>query len=145
MVSLSLFVIAGLIAGIGILVVYKRLVYRLANLINENKFNQQSLQKEQTKYFISVALIEALPIILFVFGFVNAQDAAIDFSSKIIPFIIILGLAAFCIAQVFITKQEIPTEKLSSSEQNLIKTFHFVGIATILAIPTLSIVGILVV
>ncbi|SER38027.1 hypothetical protein SAMN04487944_103256 [Gracilibacillus ureilyticus] len=145
MLPVLAFTIAGIIAGIGILVNFKHLMRKIIQRIEQNNFDLQSVQKDQSKYFIFVALVEAIPILLIVLGFATMEDSTVTFASKLIAFIIIIGVMIFAIAQIWSVNQEVPREKISSTEKNLIRTTIFIGLATIYAIPIISIIGIIII
>ncbi|WP_163538957.1 F0F1 ATP synthase subunit C [Gracilibacillus sp. YIM 98692] len=142
MAAAWIFTIASVIAGIGILFAFKRLMRGLSYRIKRNEFNQQGLQKDQTRYFIQVALIEAIPIFLVVLGFTFMEEETIQVTSAIIPILIILAVIAYSSAQIWMTKQELMSEvdELSKTEKGYVNSLSFIGFVTILTIPLLSIV-----
>ncbi|KAB8137960.1 hypothetical protein F9U64_07015 [Gracilibacillus oryzae] len=140
MLSVWAFTIAAIIAGIGILINFKSLINKLIRRIEQNDFHFHGVQKDQSKYFIMVAVIEAIPIFLFVLAFISMEDSTVSLSAKIIPLLIIIGIIALCIAQVLSANHDIPKDKLSQQEKGLIRTTTFVGLGTILAIPIASLI-----
>ncbi|MFC4402046.1 hypothetical protein [Gracilibacillus xinjiangensis] len=145
MLSVWSFTIAAIIAGIGILINFKNLMRKIIQRIEQDDFDLQGVQKDQSRYFLFVALIEVIPILLIVLGFVTMEDSRLTFGGKLIPIMIIIGILIFAIAQIWSVNQEVPKEKVSDTEKNWIRTTAFIGFATIYAIPFLSIIGIIII
>ncbi|WP_277678171.1 hypothetical protein [Gracilibacillus dipsosauri] len=144
MTAAWLFTSAAIIAGLGILFAFKRLLRGLSYRMERKEFNQQGLQKDQTRYFIQVALFEAIPIFLLVLGFMFMKDNEASLVSLSIPLIVILGIILICISQIWSSKQEVLSHPdIGKSEKSYINTIVLIGFSTILCIPVISIVGII--
>ncbi|MFD1851637.1 hypothetical protein [Oceanobacillus bengalensis] len=124
-----IFVLAAAIAVFGITTVFR------VN-INKIKENPELLQKAQTNLFIGAALSESIPILLIVYGFIKMEQVS-SIEELFIPAIIILFLMAYAVITVLLqSKIDVDEDK-----KGLIRSFSFIGIALINAIPIISLVA----
>jgi hypothetical protein len=138
-----LFVLASIIAVLGILASFKNLMAHVQQKIESNEeISMQSLQKKQGQFFVKVALSESVPLLLIVFGFISV-DSTKD-HNPIIPLIIILAVLIFALLQVVnIRRNALGYENTSTELKNIVNTLCFLGGALMSAIPIISIVGLM--
>ncbi|WP_078546194.1 hypothetical protein [Litchfieldia alkalitelluris] len=139
-----LFVIATAIAVFGILTVFKALMANVqSKLEEEQEIKGESLQKEQSKFFIKVIMVETIPILLIVVGFSQIGQPDIGDIQLFFPLIIIVAIFIYAVTNLFIVRKEtINYGEPSQETKNFINTFLFIAIALLSSIPTISIVGI---
>ncbi|SEM20031.1 hypothetical protein SAMN05192533_101391 [Mesobacillus persicus] len=138
-----LFVLAAVIAVLGILAAFKNFMGKVQQKFeSEKSLNMQSLQKEQMQFFFKVALVEAIPILMIVYGFMlidPTQEQSIAF-----PIILILAVLGFALLQVLnIRRAVLGYEEPPKELKTIVHTLLFIGIALMSAIPILSIVALL--
>ncbi|WP_164667621.1 hypothetical protein [Virgibacillus doumboii] len=124
-----IFVAASVLALIPIMVLFKMNLEKIRE-------NPDQLEKVQTKFFIGVAISEAIPILLIVFGMVNMTT--VDSTSELyIPGLLVIVLMV--IAVFFMTLQRaVNTDAESKAAVN---SFARIGTPMAMAIPLVSIVG----
>lgn len=126
--GIYLFVVAAILAAVSISVLFK---------INIGKIKEQPelANKVQTNFFIGVAISEAIPLILLIFGIINTETVS-SIEQLFIPAIIII-LTIVC-ASFFLFLQS----KVDVIEENKasVTTFTAIGIAMVNAIPLISLV-----
>lgn len=132
-----LFVVAAAIAALGIIRAYKK----AHNSILEGRGDAAKIQ---SKFFLHVAIIEALPIILLVIGLVLAEGQTFSMEEIYIPLAIVIGLFIFNAIIVF--SQISQVKHLRNSKQIEEHTLHaargisFIAIALSNAVPIISLV-----
>lgn len=138
-----LFVLAAVIAVLGILFFFKQMMASIQSSFREGQIiNRQAIQKEQTNFFIKVALAEAIPIVFIVVGFAQIDPLGDTIVNIFLPMIIILGTLVFALVQVLrIRNDTLGYGEISAETKNMINTLIFIGIALMSAIPTISIVA----
>jgi F0F1-type ATP synthase membrane subunit c/vacuolar-type H+-ATPase subunit K len=126
--GIYLFVIAAILAAISISVLFK---------INIGKIKEQPEQTSQiqTNFFIGVAISEAIPIVLLIFGLINTETVSSN-QQLFIPAIIII-LTIIC-ASFFLFLQS----KVDVVEENKasVTSFTAIGMAMVNAIPIIALV-----
>ncbi|MGP4039905.1 hypothetical protein ACTWP4_08445 [Gracilibacillus sp. D59] len=147
MIAVWLFTASAVIAGLGILFAFKRLMRGLTYRIKRNEFHFKGLQKDQIRFFIQVGLIEAIPIFLIILGFMFMGEDSLSIVSLIVPLLIILAVIIFSFLQIRNAKAEVMevSSNLSQQELSYVKSLSFIGYMTVLGIPILAIVAILIV
>lgn len=138
-----LFVIATIIAVIGILFSFKHMMSHVQSIVDGEGLNMELIQKEQTRFFIKVAISEAIPILLIVYGFtlIGQLKVAVDI---LIPFIIIIGVFLFALVQILITRRDVlGFREVTTETKTLLNAMIFIGIALVAAIPIVSVVALL--
>lgn len=137
-----LFTLAAVIAAVGILVSFKKLMANIQTMVEEQKLNQELLQKEQTRYFIRTALIEAIPIVLIIFGFMQIENTHLETTSRIAPVLIIGGVVIYAVTNILLIRNDLlATTDHSKEIKGYLNSLIFIGIATISAIPIISLIG----
>ncbi|QGH33113.1 hypothetical protein GI584_03175 [Gracilibacillus salitolerans] len=139
-----LFTVSSLIAGLGILFAFKRLMRGLTYRIKRNEFHFKGLQKDQIRFFIQVGLIEAIPIFMIILGFMFMGEENLSVASLIVPLLIILAVIVFSFLQIQKAKAEVMevASNLNPEELSYVKSLSFIGYMTVLGIPILAIVAI---
>ncbi len=103
------------------------------------KSGEGSIEKAQMQFFLWIAIIEVIPIILFVYAF-SSDETVASFEDLIVPGLLVLVFmgvnALFTLLQ---GKIDVPEEL-----KGRIQTFSLIGLAMINAIPIMSIVGLIV-
>lgn len=124
------FMLATVINVVPIVFLFKVLISRL----KEDTSLRHSIT---TKFFIGVAMIEVIPILLIVYGMMDQEKYPM--SEMVIPGAVILlmmGLAG--IAILLQRRIDVPAEA-----KETVNTFTFVALALAMSIPIISIVGLL--
>ncbi|GAE93549.1 hypothetical protein JCM21714_2636 [Gracilibacillus boraciitolerans JCM 21714] len=144
MLALWLCTIAAVVAGLGILFAFKRLMRGLSYRIKRSEFHYKGLQKDQIRFFIQVALIEAIPIFLLILGFTFMGSEDLSIVSLIVPVLIILAVIIYSFIQIQQVKSEVTEEatKLNPQEQSYVRSLSLIGYMTTLGIPILALVAI---
>lgn len=145
MVAVWLFTIAAVVAAGGILIAFKRLMRGLQQRIMEDDFNAKGLQKDQTKYFLHVALIEAIPIFLIILGFMYTGEGS-PLIWTIIGLLFVIGIMLISIVQIKKEQLEIKEDMKNLSEElkRYLKSIITVGYITTLGVPIISLVVIII-
>jgi F0F1-type ATP synthase membrane subunit c/vacuolar-type H+-ATPase subunit K len=126
-----IFVAAAALAVIPILILFKVNVEKL-------KENPEVRGKVQTNFMIGVAVSEAIPIILIVFGFVNMEPVG-SMEELYIPGLIIMFIMAFSVFFIFLQKNV----GVDTATKAVINAFSIVSIPLSTAIPLISLIGLL--
>jgi hypothetical protein len=136
-----LFVLAAIIAVLGILAAFKNLMAYVQERLEANEeINMQSLQKKQGQFFVRVAMSESIPLILIVCGFI-LMDSSID-QNIFIPLLLILAVLIFALFQVInIRRNTLGFGETTTELKNIVNTLCFLGGALMCAIPIISIVA----
>ena len=138
------FVIASLIAVIGVVVAFKQLVHQVGEMIDRgDTINEGVLQAQMTRFFMKVAIIEAIPIILIVLGFMQIGESTGD-SNQMIPLTIILLIFVFGIINVMLSKNGLFIRKeIDSSTRSSLNMLNFIGIAFVSSVPLISVIALM--
>ncbi|WP_010099224.1 hypothetical protein [Ornithinibacillus scapharcae] len=123
------FAFAAILAVISILLVFKKNVDKL-------KENPEEYGNIQTKFFIGVAIAETIPLILIVFGLMNASPAS-SMEDLYIPGAIVIFSMIFAAFFIFLQRS------VGVPEESKQKVTHFSMLVLMLinAIPIVSLVG----
>ncbi|MBM7573573.1 hypothetical protein [Aquibacillus albus] len=138
-----LFVLASAIAVVGIVTAFKQMMVVVeGKLEKEEVVSTNSLQKQLSGFFIRVALIESIPIVLIVFGFIQMETWVGNQSDILLPLIIIIIILVFGIINVFLSRGSLLAfNDLPKEAKTFIQTLIFIGMAMVSAIPIISIVA----
>lgn len=139
MVAIWLFTIGAVVAAGAILIAFKRLMRSLSAQFKLEEFDQKSIQKDQTKYFHHVALIEVVPIILIILGFMFSDDEP-SLVWVVTGLIFIVGIIIISLVQINKEKLEILADlrDASSDIKKYLQSVVSVGYITTLGIPLIS-------
>mgnify|MGYP001305469544 CR=1 FL=1 len=124
------FMLAAVVNVVPIVFLFKVLIGRL----KEDTSLRNSIM---TKFFIGVATIEVIPILLIVYGMMDQEKYPM--SEMVVPGAVVLlmmGLAS--IAILLQRRIDVPAEA-----KETVNTFTFVALALAMSIPIISIVGLL--
>ena len=92
---------------------------------------------------MKVAIIEAIPIILIVLGFMQIGESTGD-SNQMIPLTIILLIFVFGIINVMLSKNGLFIRKeIDSSTRNSLNMLNFIGIAFVSSVPLISVIALM--
>lgn len=125
--GLYIFVLAAALAVFGILIMYKKNVERL-------KEDPSQVGEVHKSFFMSTAVIEALPIVLLILGIVNVEPVPME--DIYLPAIIIVMLAAFSIFFIFL-QRAVGTDEDSKP---VVNNFSMIAIMMSNAIPIIALV-----
>lgn len=147
MIAVWLLTISAVIAGLGILLAFKRLMRGLSYRIKRNEFEFKGLQKDQIRFFIQVGLIEAIPIFLIILAFMYMGEESTSIANLIVPLIIILAIIVISFIQIQQTKANVmeTASTLNAEERSYVKSLSIIGYVTVLGIPILALVVIFIV
>lgn len=140
------FVVATVIAVFGILISFKNMMEYVQGRIEQGQeISGESMQREQTRFFVKVAIVEAIPILLIVYGFMQIEQIVDQTYNMLLPLLIIVGVLIFAFIQILFLKRDIigRNDVISTESENLINTFMMIGLAMVAAIPIVSVVAIL--
>jgi uncharacterized membrane protein len=141
-----LFVLATAIAVIGILFAFKNLMASLQDKIdNGQEIKIGSMQQETTRFFITVAIVEAIPILLIMYGFMQIEKLEGQSVNILLPQLIIIGILIFALIHVLMVRRDTLGHRDESTEETktIVTTLMFIGLVMIGAIPIVSFVAIL--
>lgn len=132
MEALYYFVLAAVIATFGISWAVRTAIRELVN-------EPERKENIQTKMFIKVAVVEAIPIILIIFGFINLSSSNSD---VILPLIIVGAVTILNIIFIYGTSSEITNDLNTPGDlKSAVKTLTMMGVTLVLAIPTIAVVA----
>ncbi|WP_404449538.1 hypothetical protein LG307_07690 [Sutcliffiella horikoshii] len=130
--ALYLFVIAAVIASFGISIILRASMEKLV-------LDPQTFAEIQSKFFIYVAVIEALPLILIVFGFMTLTDSTVNL---FIPITIVAVSVLVNFIMNLMKKNELDSGAPELKEK--LMTFFLIGNVLMTAIPVVAIVATLI-
>ncbi|WP_416147478.1 hypothetical protein ACM26V_14725 [Salipaludibacillus sp. HK11] len=140
-----LFVIAAYIAVIGIFIAYKPIVASFEKrVLDKERVTQDNFQKEVTRFFIKVPIIEIVPIFLVIFGFIQLDEVqgTGQFSDVVVPFALVMVVLLFTIVKVISMRGRIASiSDIDNQSKNYINTLTFISISLLSALPIISIVA----
>ncbi|MCT1905343.1 hypothetical protein [Oceanobacillus sojae] len=131
---LYIFVLAAVIAVLGIIRVFRSTV---DNMLTE----PEKVQQYMSGFFTKVALVEFLPIILVILGFVFLQGEQLEMADVYVPIAIIVILIIFNMFYVF--SQRSPAGNVEQDMKQRIQTLIFLTIALANSIPFIAIIFII--
>ena len=123
------FMIASIMAVISILIVFKIFIDKI-------KITPEKRGILQSKFFIGVAIAEAIPIILIVFGFMASQPVT-SMNELLVPGIVIILSMAFAPFFIFLQSKVDVTEESRAA----VSSFVAIGSMLTLSIPIISLVA----
>lgn len=127
--ALYFFIAAAVIASFGISITLRSSMEKLV-------LQPESLQKIQSKFFINVAIIEVIPIIMIVFGFITLMDSTIN---VIIPIVIVCASMLINFAMNVMKMSALESQAPDLKEK--LMTFFLMGNVLMTAIPIVAIVA----
>ena len=130
--SLYYFVLSAIIATFGIGWAVRSAIKDLSNGLEKR-------ESVQTKMFIKVAAIEALPIILIVLGFINLSDSTAD---ALLPLVIVGAVTFLNIFMIYRTSADITSDRnISKDMKTALTTLSYIGIMLVSTIPIIAVVA----
>ncbi len=132
--ALYYFVIAAIIATFGISWAVRTAIKELAN-------GPDKKENIQTKMFMKVAIIEVIPLILIIFGYINIHTSSSDI---IAPLVIVATVTLLNIIFIYGTSSEITKDINTPVDlKSAIMNLTMIGIALVSAIPIIAVVAFL--
>ena len=133
-----LFVISSAIAVVGIVLSFKLSV---SNLLSAENSGEETLragfQKEFIRFITRLLFIEALPLILTVWGIIQIFDS-VEVEVEI-PLILVFLILVFGWIQIFLTRSQVMRDPHSSASLNRhVSNFSMITIALASALPLIS-------
>ncbi|MDT8861286.1 hypothetical protein N0O92_13685 [Alkalihalobacillus sp. MEB130] len=145
LIQIWLFVIATVVAVIGIVFQFKRLMADVSSkLDNREEVTTQSIQKENSRFFIRVVMVETIPIILVVIGFImmeSIQGTLVLWDVLPALVIVVITFIAGMINLVIARNHALAGRDVTVQTQAAVTTMTFVGVSLIAALPIISIVA----
>lgn len=139
------FVIASIIAVIGIVVAFKQFAAKLEERLNsKDSFPQQEIQRDLTQFFLKVAGIETIPVILIVLGFMGVKTWNGETTDLLLPFVMVIGTFLLGIIQILLTRGTLHSLNVSAEVKSFFNTYVFIGLSLISAFPIISVVALLI-
>lgn len=140
-----LFVAATVIAVFGILFSFKKLIVQVQTKIENGKeITIEAFQQEQTRFFINVAIVETIPILLMVYGFAQMEQLSVRINIFLHLLIIVIVLIIALVNVFIIRRDTLSYGEPSKEGKNTVNTFMFIAIALLSAIPTVSVIALLI-
>ena len=124
------FVLAAVIASIGITIAVRSAMDKVVG-------DPKRLHEIQTKLFIQVFIIEIIPILLIIVGFMYLQEST---ASAILPLGVVLLSLLVNFILLFSKKNELISYE--PKVQTTLNTLFFIGLALMAALPIVAIVAI---
>lgn len=133
-----LFALATIIACLGIITVFSNMMNRLAEIINEDD-EANLLQREMTRFFIKIVIIEIIPIVLLIVGITKINQFNGTLNDMIVPLIVTVIIFLFSLVVIFFTARRVQnTPDISSFLKNQVSTFMMMGIAISSTFPLIA-------
>lgn len=138
-----LFVLASVIAVVGISFAFNKMMQQVQENVDKGeKLDLNTMQAVQTKFFIQVAMAEAIPIFIIVYAF-TLMGQLVE-SNIMVPLVVIIGTLVVAFVFLFRIRRDImATPKMNQESVGMVNTLFFIGAALLSAIPIISIVGIM--
>jgi F0F1-type ATP synthase membrane subunit c/vacuolar-type H+-ATPase subunit K len=138
-----LFVIASAIAVVGISFAFNKMMQQVQETLGKGeKLDLNTMQAAQTKFFIQVAMAEAIPILIIVYAFTLMDQ--VNETNVIVPLLVIVGILVIAYVSLLrIRRDIIGIPNLPKESVGMVNTLFFIGAALLSAIPIISIVGIM--
>lgn len=128
---------AAAIAVFGIIIAYRKSHQAILE-------GQSNYTKIQNKFFMNVAIIEALPIILIIFGFMMADGQTFSMAEIYIPLAIVIALIIFSVFIVFSQISQAThlqrSNQIDTKTLNIARSMSIMALALANAIPIVSLV-----
>lgn len=107
-----------------------------------DQLDLNTMQAAQTKFFIQVAMAEAIPIFIIVYAFTLIGQVVEN--NVIVPLVVIIGILVVAMVSLLRIRRDIMgSPRLNQQSVGMINTLFFIGAALLSAIPIISIVGIM--
>ena len=130
--ALYYFVLSAVIATFGI-------GWAVRSAIKDLSGGLERRESVQTKMFIKVAAVEAIPIILIVLGFINLADSTAD---ALLPLVIVGAVTFLNIFMIYRTSADITSDRnISTDLKTALTTLSFIGIMLVSTIPIVAVVA----
>ncbi len=101
-----------------------------------------TMQAVQTKFFIQVAMAEAIPILIIVYAFTLIGQVVE--TNVVVPLVVIIGILVVAFVSLLRIRRDMMGDpKMSQESVGMVNTLFFIGAALLSAIPIVSIVGIM--
>jgi F0F1-type ATP synthase membrane subunit c/vacuolar-type H+-ATPase subunit K len=138
-----LFVLASAIAVVGISFAFNKMMQQVQEKVEKGEqLDLNTMQAAQTKFFIQVAMAEAIPIFIIVYAFTLIGQVVE--TNVMVPLVVIIGILIVAFVSILrIRKDMIGAPKISQETVGMVNTLFFIGAALLSAIPIISIVGIM--
>ncbi|WP_431800869.1 hypothetical protein [Halobacillus andaensis] len=140
-----IFVAASLMAVVGIVFCFKKFMNDIQRKMdNKTPIRADAIQKENSRFFISVAIVEIIPVILIVIGFlmIESLSEALSGTEAALPLIIIATIFIFGVINMALTSKEtLAAGTGENEEKQTISNFTFIGIALTSSIPIISVIA----
>lgn len=129
-----LFLLASLIAVFGMSLASNKMTNNLA----EGQLTQQKIQSIQTKFFISAAVVELLPIVLIVLAFADLETGSISSIHMYIAIALIVLIWIITLVKMFFKGQE-TIKMVDGDSKQQVTAAVYIAIAFMSGIPIASI------
>lgn len=107
-----------------------------------DQLDLNTMQAAQTKFFIQVAMAEAVPIFIIVYAF-TLIDQVVE-KNIIVPLVVIIGILVVAMVSLLRIRRDIMgSPRMNQQSVGMVNTLFFIGAALLSAIPIISIVGIM--
>ena len=137
------FVIASVVAVLGIGVAFKQLMEKVAVIIEEHEHvTSETFMKVQSTFFLRIVIIEIIPILLVIVAFIqlSTYEASAQ-TGLVIPFVLVVLCMVLGVGSVLVAKNQIRLNEQAEMAKRFVTSFVYIGIALINAFPIISIVG----
>ena len=139
-----IFVLATVISVLGVAIVYKQFAFS-AERKAQNENDRSSIQKDLAKFFIKVSIIEMIPIILVVYGFMKLDSFQSTFSNPEIYVPLGIVILFYLLGFMMISSTTSQIQLIPNINENIKRSFQQykqIGIGIISAFPIISVVAI---
>ncbi|WP_066187189.1 MULTISPECIES: ATP synthase subunit c family protein [Gracilibacillus] len=126
---LYLFALAAVIAGIGIMMIYRQTLDAIIE-------NPEKMAEAQQRFFLRIAFVEVLPILLVIVGFVLGNGQSFQQGEILIPAVIMIAIVCF---NVFYTlSQRTQAGRNAEKVAENIRVLAMVTLSLSISIPLVS-------
>jgi len=141
-----LFVAAAVISVVGFIIIFRQLATNIENrLQRENTVEVGELQKDLQGLFTKFGLIEFIPLLLIVYGFMNIGNftASLTDTALLTPLVtvIMIFILGFLVI-ISTTRQLFLITNLNDDIKRFIQSTRTIGLGLISALPIIAIVAI---
>ncbi|AYA76304.1 hypothetical protein DOE78_13090 [Bacillus sp. Y1] len=138
-----LFVLASAIAVVGISFAFNKMMLQVQEKVEKGEqLDLNTMQAAQTKFFIQVAMAEAIPILIIVYAFTLIGQVVE--TNVVVPLVVIIGILVVAFVSLLrIRRDMMGAPKMNQESVGMVNTLFFIGAALLSAIPIVSIVGIM--
>lgn len=138
-----LFLIASSIAGFGGILLFNQFVLQLERRILQDELVTEIVQREQANYFVKLALVETIPILLVIVGFNQMEGYILANSTRYMMTGLYLLLIGFIGLHALLNHRRLM--KHQHHNTSLLHSVAIIGFLTISSIPIISIVSLFIV